>query len=144
MNADDFEQVLQRQRPRPIPPEWREDILSAASGERTRALAAPLHPTWLETLNSRLSAIFWPSPKAWVGLAAAWVVVFSIQFGIRDPRPAPVAKVASSSPEVQRALKQQHELLVELIGAPPPAEAGRPKPSARQPRGEVWPGLLVA
>ncbi len=144
MNTDDFEELLRRQTLRQLPPEWRQEILEATSSKCARVLTARLPPTWLETLNSRLSAIFWPSPKAWAGLAAAWVVVLSVQFAVRDRHAGPVAKVSSASAEVQQALKQQHELLVELIGAPSPAKVERPKPSPRPPRGEVWPGLMVA
>ena len=140
MNADDFEHLLRRQTPRQLPPQWREEILAAA---RARGSTVGCQ-SWLASLNAQLSTIFWPSPKAWAGLAAAWLVAFSVQSALRDQPGSPAVEVASSSTDVQKALKQQQALLVELIDAPQPTKADRRKDTPPRPRTEIWPALPVA
>jgi hypothetical protein len=70
MNPDDFEKRLQRQPLRKIPSEWRESILQEA---KSAPHSSPvIRHSFLSTLNSTLSTILWPNPKAWAGLAAVW------------------------------------------------------------------------
>ena len=91
MNTDDLEQWLPRHPRRPVPGEWREDILAAARSAAARAACgagvppaldpgvrpAPVpRPTgpaapWLGWLRDWL----WPHPVAWGALAAGWVLI---------------------------------------------------------------------
>jgi len=133
MKPDDFKQKLSRQPLRQIPAEWREEILRegrrvhppqycyggrAAVPEIGDADTASLPKrSWLSILNARLSSLLWPHPKAWAGLAAVWILIFAVDFSIRDKTPVLAEKSAPPSPEMVAELKQQQRLLAELIGA---------------------------
>jgi hypothetical protein len=137
MKPDDFEQRLQRQPLRQIPAEWREGILTAAD-----SAAVTIHPprvgrpSWLSTLNHQLSAILWPNPQAWAGLAAVWILIVAVDFSLRDKTPVAAGKSAPPSQEVVAEMKQQQRMLVELIGARDEHAADRSKSLAPQPRSE--------
>ncbi len=64
---DDFEQFLKNQPLRAVPPEWRSEILAAASQGGRKEIALPAWRGWL-----------WPSPYAWGALAAVWVVILGL------------------------------------------------------------------
>jgi hypothetical protein len=113
MKPDDFEQRLQRQPLRQVPAGWREEILSVPE----RASRPAPRASFLSTLNSQLSTILWPHPKAWAGLAAVWILILAVDFSMRDTTPVVVEKAAPPSPEVIVELKQQQRMLAELIGA---------------------------
>jgi len=135
MKPDDFEQKLQRQSLRQIPAEWREEILSAAKHTPRPAPRASV----LSTFNHQLSTILWPHPKAWAGLAAVWILIFCMDFSMRDKSPLVAEKAAPPSPEVIVELKQQQRMLVELIGASQvrDAEPTRFLPLPRSERAEI-------
>jgi hypothetical protein len=139
---DDFEQKLSRQPLRQVPTEWREEILTAASkvGTARRVVHGRLGeaslPNWLSTLNSQLSTILWPHPKAWAGLAAVWILIFAVDFSVQDKSPVMAEKSAPPSPEVVAELKQQQRLLAELIGPRDEHDADRSKSFVPQPRSE--------
>ncbi len=63
---DEFEQFLQQQRLRDVPPDWRSEILDA--------LPSPV-PWWHEW--------FWPSPLAWAGLACVWLMIAGFNLAAR-------------------------------------------------------------
>ena len=133
MNLDDFEQRLQRQPLRPVPDEWRAEILGAANaavGERQpRAVGSSLNPTsWLREL-------IWPNPQAWAGLAAVWLVIFALKLSTGDDGRV-VGKKSSMSPEVIAELWQQKLLFTELVGEVEVREAKPPKRLPSRPRSE--------
>src|SRR5215472_15522124 len=106
MNSDDFEKRLQRQPLRQIPPTWRDEIL------RTVAQNANRNPkpetgniSFLSSLNSKLSTILWPNPKAWAGLAAVWLALFVLHFGSRENLPQMAKKPAPLPAEMMAGLK---------------------------------------
>ena len=137
--TEQFERRLSRQPLRQIPGEWRAEILSAArrADRPSRAFVmSSRRPSWLSTINSQFSTIFWPHPKAWAGLAAVWILIFAVDFSMRDKSPVVAEKAAPPSPEVMVELKQQQRMLAELIGARDTREADRSKLLAPQPRSE--------
>ncbi len=137
MKPDDFEQRLQCQPLRQIPTEWREEILKAAESAVVTPHSPPVtRASWLSVLNAQLSTILWPHPKAWAGLAAVWILIFAVDFSMRDKTPVVAGKSAPPSPDVVAELKQQQRLLAELFGVRDPGDAGRPKATAPQPRSE--------
>jgi hypothetical protein len=70
MNTDDFEKRLQRQPLRPIPAEWRDEILAAARPLERRAVDADPLPVW---------RLIWARfPVAWGALAAVWMALLAI------------------------------------------------------------------
>ena len=136
MNMDDFEQRLQRQPLRQMPAEWRGEILDAATS--CHPSLATRH-SFLSTLNHQLSTILWPHPKAWAGLAAVWILIFCMDFSMRDTTPAVAEKAVPPSPEVIVELKQQQRMLAELIGVSQARDAELPRflPLPRSERVEI-------
>lgn len=132
MKPEDFEQRLQRRPLRQIPAGWRAEILAAANPAPRSASRTP----FLSTINSQLSTLLWPHPKAWAGLAAVWILIIAVDFSIRDKSPVIAERSSPPSPEVVAELKQQQRILAELIGARDALDADRSKPMAPQPRSE--------
>ena len=130
-----FERRLSRQPLKKIPGEWRVEILVAADVNRRKVRAF----TSAATIRSRLREIFWPAPAAWAGLAAVWILIFFMEFSMRDTAPVVAEKAAPPSPEVIVELKQQQRMLAELIGAGQAREAEAPRflPQPRSERVEV-------
>jgi hypothetical protein len=134
---EQFEQRLSRQPLRQVPREWREEILAAARDEQTARHPSPgTRHSLLSTINSQLSTIFWPHPKAWAGLAAIWVLILTVNFSMRDKTPVVAEKVTPPSPEMIVELKQQQRLFAELIGANDLREADRQKLFVPRPHSE--------
>ena len=131
MNRDEpFEQRLQRQPLRKVPPAWREEILdaaNAASGSRPSTLDPRPGPWWRE--------LFWPNPTAWAALAAVWFLIVGLNFVSREASPQRLTRhVAPPSPQLRELLKQQERLFAELVGPLEKPQADRPKPAGPQPR----------
>jgi hypothetical protein len=136
MKPDEFEQKLQRQPMRKIPGEWRAEILVAADVDRRKIREF----TFAATVASGLRQIFWPAPAAWAGLASVWILIFAINFSIRDKMPMVAEKVLPPSPEVVAELRQQKILFAQLIGSSDAREAEPPKlffPRPRTERAEI-------
>ncbi|MDD5348883.1 MAG: hypothetical protein PHQ12_01610 [Chthoniobacteraceae bacterium] len=137
---DDFEQFLNRQPPRPLPPEWRAGILAAAragreeDAEPASAEPAPLpaHPWWLAWL--------WPSPTAWAAVACAWLVILGLNAASQpEAAGAGSGPVYCSSVELPACFAaQQRQLHLLLRGDVDPAQ---PRDAIPLPRGN--PGALV-
>src|SRR5438093_13666693 len=101
MSTDDFEKRLQRLHMRPIPREWRQEILDAARRASAHQLSTPnprTTPWWRELL--------WPCPQAWACLAAAWVVVLLLNLASRDPVRVGNASNPAPAPDFFQALRE--------------------------------------
>jgi hypothetical protein len=129
---EQFENRLRRQPVKEIPGEWRVKILAAT---QTASRPRPRVP-FLSTLNSQLSTIFWPHPKAWAGLAAVWIFILVLNFSTRDSSPQLAVKSTPPSPEVIVQLQKQQRMFAELMGPRDPAVADRPKPQMPRPRSQ--------
>ena len=131
-NPDDLERRLENQPVRRLPPEWRDEILTAA-----RAACAPrrsvldLRPApWWRT-------VLWPNPVAWAGVAAAWVAILILnQAGRWEPLTSS-AGVRSSSPGLGVALIEHRRQLNELLEVPAAESAPAPAPAPPAPRGAL-------
>lgn len=136
--TEHFERRLSRQPLKTIPGEWRAEIL------REGRLAAGPKNKWdagtasLQKWNwpGSLAEIFWPHPKAWAGLAAVWILIFAVNFSMRDKTPAVAGKVIPPSPEVLVELQKQKQLFAELIGSNEARVADRQKSFLPRPRSE--------
>ncbi len=148
MNPEDFEKQLERQRVRPVPAAWRAEILQAANAEslapcaRAEAVspaprASRLTPSFLSTIHARLSAILWPCPQAWAGLAAVWVVILAVNHFTLDKPEMLAGKSSPPSPEIMMVLQEQRRTLAKLIDSNDPPSAEPPKPFVPRPRGEL-------
>jgi hypothetical protein len=137
MKPDEFEQKLSRQPLRRIPGEWRADIVSAACGAQASCHPSPVNRrSLLSAINSQLSTLLWPHPKAWAGLAAVWILILAVNFSLRDASPRVAEKYLPPSPEVIVELKKQQLLFAELVGSAQPPDADRQKLFAPKPRSQ--------
>ncbi|MDE3068310.1 MAG: hypothetical protein KGJ60_12255 [Verrucomicrobiota bacterium] len=134
---DHFEQRLSRQPLRRVPAEWRGEILTTAQeGAVSHPPAPAARDSIFSTFATGLSALLWPCPQAWAGLAAVWILILAVDFSTRDRTPALAEKAAPPSPEVVAQLRQQQRLLAELIGPRDTGDADRSKSLAPGPRSE--------
>ena len=133
--GSEFEKQLRRQPVKEIPSVWRAEILSAAQAAQPAPHVSRVTPHgWLSTLNSQLSTLLWPHPRAWAGLAAVWVFIFTLNFFTQDKSVMVAEKSAPPSPEVLVELRKQQKLYAELMGVNEPREADRPKDATSRPR----------
>jgi len=118
MKTDDFEKRLQRQSPRQIPAAWREEILSSA--ERTAASPHAPRTTHhsLRSLIHQLSTLLRPQRVAWTGLAAAWLVILVMNLASQEHSTLTAKTNSTPTLETLQALKQQRQLLAELVDRP--------------------------
>jgi anti-sigma factor RsiW len=109
-----------------------QQVTEAAEAQPRRPRAArvsPPAPWWREW--------FWPSPQAWAGLAATWVLVAVASFATREPASlAATHPVRPPSPEQLQVLRQQRQLLAELSGPLEQPAGGKPKTPPPQPRSQ--------
>ena len=128
-----FERRLSEQPLRKIPAEWRGEILAVAgraSGFEARKSESFGRPT----ISSRLALWLWPSPQAWAGLAAVWVLILGMDVASHDRSPATGENSGPPTAEMLAQLKQQQRVLAELMGARESNDADRSKISAPRPR----------
>src|SRR5262245_13389332 len=130
MNPDDFEEQLRRQPIRPVPREWRGEILGTArrASDSQPSTIIPQPASWWRQW-------LWPCPQAWAGLAAAWLVVCLLNWAARDPVHVANTSKAAPAPELFLALKEHRRLVAELIGTPTTLEPA--KPFEPRPRSEI-------
>jgi anti-sigma factor RsiW len=112
---------------------------SSTSGPRPAA-RVPQPAGWpavLGALVAQIRAGWRASRWAWTGLAAAWVVILTLNLAAREPDASLVAKQeVPSASEMRLALIQKHLLMAELSPTPEPAPANKPKPAPPSPHSE--------
>jgi hypothetical protein len=91
----------------------------------------------LSTINTQLSALFWPHPAAWAGLAGVWLVISILNWSTKDATEMAGRNSAPPAPDFILVMQEQRRTLARLIetAEPPPVEA--PKPTEPRPRGEL-------
>jgi hypothetical protein len=135
MKPDDFEQRLRQQPLRQVPPGWRVEILTTSmqtAGYRPSPLASRQTSWWRELL--------WPSPWAWTGAAAAWVLIFTLNFAAAAGSDGVFMANARFLPAsvVEMALAERQSLMTSLLDsspmepAAPPRELVRPRPRSER------------
>jgi hypothetical protein len=112
---NDFENELKKQPLRRVPEHWRGQILAAAKTPDT--LKREHQPWW--------AALLWPSPKAWGGLAAAWLVMVCFSAVTREPSASSEAPKAA---QMRMALEQKRLLQAEMEEAAVHFDRESPKP----------------
>ena len=134
-----FEQRLSRQPVKEVPPAWRAEILAAArAAQPAPQVARVAKHSFLSTINGQLSAVLWPHPKAWAGLAAVWVCIIGLNLSMQEKSPVVAEKSMPASPEVIVELKKQQRLFAELVGSSnaETTDADRPRVFSPKPRSE--------
>jgi hypothetical protein len=127
---DEFEKKLQRQTLRPIPHEWREEILQAARAADARRSVSEPH-------RSLLVRLLWPCPQAWAGLAGVWVLIMALNLSTRDERATTVVSQTAQPPaELINAAREQRRELVRLLAPSTPTAIDRPKSFPPRPRSD--------
>ena len=101
-------------------------IASANQSESVRPLAPKI------VLLKCWQQLILPSRRIWAGLAAAWIVILTVNFSLRDHSPV-VAMKSTPTQELILAWRQQQQLLIELIGPNETRTAEPPKPFLPQP-----------
>ena len=131
-NPDDLERRLEGQTLRRLPPEWREEILTAARAvAQPRAAAPDLRPApWWR-------AVLWPNPVAWAGLAAAWLAILILNHAGRWEPLSLSAAMHGPSPGLVLALIEHRRQLNELLEVPAAESAPAPAPTQPAPRGAL-------
>ena len=119
MNRDDqFEERLQGQ-PSTCSPSLarRHPALRACRRQNSRVPLASRR-SWFSASESKLAALLWPRfpRRAWGGSAALWLLILRLGFAARDSAPHQPQQAASSSPQMRELLRQQEQLLAELMG----------------------------
>ena len=121
---DQFEQLLKSQSLRDVPSAWRAEILASASAVGQEPVAgAKGWRGWL-----------WPSPYAWGGLAAVWLVIIGLNAAAQPGANAQMTRgPAPTEQEVLTAMAERQRELEEFFpkakvtAAPPPV----PKPEKK-------------
>ncbi len=139
MNENDFEQRLQRQPLRPIPTDWRTEILAAARINPTSSIPNPV------TANSASAwrFIFARFPVAWGTLAVVWLALIGINvclFGVTGPASPGQAIVSTAEPfsvwRLQATALRQLASSDENSSTGMPAPIGFPTITPQRPRSE--------
>jgi len=145
VNPGDFENQLRCQPLRELPAAWRAEILAAAKAAsntqhatRNTSTSNPYH-----RLSAFLSALLWPCPQAWAGLAAVWLVILLVNYSPAETHHTMAQKTVRPSPEVTMALKEQQRLLAKLIEPLDEPLAEPPKPFVPRPRTECNPTITL-
>jgi hypothetical protein len=135
---DDFEKSLSRQPVKQIPGEWRAEILAAASAAApvARHVASSERGSVFSALAREISALLWPHPKAWAGLAAVWLLIAAVNFSTREGTAAPAIRMVRPSSEVLVELRQQQKFYADLVGITDTRDADRPQILSPRPRSE--------
>jgi hypothetical protein len=109
-------------------------------------LGWPAQPVSERCATSRLArgiAEFWqeslrPWRKAWLGMAALWLIILAVNLAGKEPHRNSFASAPSPSPEVRTALREQKELMVQLLEPSGPVILSRPKtPGPRSERRQM-------
>src|SRR6476661_749414 len=130
MNGEDqFENRLKQQTLKPAPAEWREEILEAASqarcSSRRNEAAGARRRSLVTSAGKRIfSQLLWPTGRAWAALAAIWAAIigFIVISGDSDQKQV-ASRSERPSPLVQKLLREQNQLFVELSGGMDQGEA---------------------
>ena len=135
----EFEKKLQRQDLRPIPAEWRGEIL------RTAHAAVPARVSWPSTINHQLSTLcrelIWPARHIWTGLAAVWAVIVIVNLDVARHSELAARDFTPPSPAVLMAWREQEWMFTGLAEPAATKDAERPKTAAPGPRSERSAGV---
>jgi hypothetical protein len=82
----------------------------------------------------------WPWRQVWIGVAASWLVILAVSLATGEMPAFVAAKPARLTPEVLAALRQQQQLLTQLLGTETPPPVARPRLPGPRSEAEPPPG----
>lgn len=132
MNDSEFEKHIQRQPLRPIPTEWRSEILRSAGVAATRPSMASL--PWLGILKLWCELI-WPARRIWSGFALVWVVIIAVNLADTEKSGNLGGDLKVPPGNLIAVWERQQRLLTEL-NSPENPEMDKPRQNVPQPRSE--------
>ena len=134
MKNDDFEANLRSTSLKPVPPEWRQQILRAAERELDKTTSAIARNEQSGAI-AWLVAWLWPNPVAWGGLAALWLMILGANLSPTGPDVARRELWAETKSPRPVSLAEQRALLSHLLepalSETPPANSKTPRRSER-------------
>jgi hypothetical protein len=107
--------------------------LSAPASKVARSGRANFQPAFI--VAKLWQELILPYRRAWTGLAAIWLVILGVNFvaSVNTPQ-VTLAKVTPPTTEVLTALREQNQMLAQLLGPieSTPARRVRPGPSSQR------------
>jgi len=94
---------------------------------RAGVVAGLARPPARETASWR--EWLWPCPRAWTGLAAAWLVILGLNLATGKSPAQTGDAIAPCSNEALLEIRQQQQMLAKLISPPAAVEAEPPQPA---------------
>ena len=94
---------------------------------RAGVVAGLARPPARETISWR--DWLWPCPRAWTGLAAAWLVILGLNLATGKSPAQMGDAIAPYSNEAFLELRQQQAMLAKLISPPAAVESEPPQPA---------------
>jgi hypothetical protein len=113
MNQDGFEREASRQPLRPVPAEWRREILAAA---RTAVEPERVRIPRAEPVVNGWTAWWRPGRLAWGSLAAAWMAIFTLNWAANRPGGPGAVEAVYSPAVVAMAWQQSRRMAFTLDG----------------------------
>ncbi|HZQ48362.1 MAG TPA: hypothetical protein VFC07_15200 [Verrucomicrobiae bacterium] len=102
--------------------------VQAANKPRSLGIADILRKLWEESI--------WPWRRAWLGMAAVWVVSLSLNAATQETPRLRANKAPVSDAQVLAVLREQKQLMAQLLGVFPPVVDSRP--NMPKPRSQRW------
>jgi hypothetical protein len=105
----------------------RKNVLANCAGEAEKN---PEHQSILSlsfVLMKLWQELIWPCRRIWLGMAAAWVVILTLNFATGEATPMATSLASRPTPEVIALLQEQRRMMVQLLEPLPSMEASRPK-----------------
>lgn len=91
----------------------------------------------LSALGEQLQAGWRRAPRAWAGLATAWVIILALNFAAREPAaPLTARKQMPPASEVRFAVRQKQLLMTDLAALSEPVAADKAKAVPPTPRSD--------
>ncbi len=69
----------------------------------------------------------WPLRRVWLGMASLWLVILAFNLAAREPHRIAIASMPPPPPEVMTALREQKQLMVQMLETSNPPTLLRPK-----------------
>ena len=116
-----------------------EDLAAYALGSLAQPVSERCATSWLAWGVGE----FWreslrPWRRAWLGMGALWLVILAVNMAGKNPHRNFLAAAPSPSPEVRTALREQKELMVQLLEPSGPVILSRPEtPGPRSERRQI-------